>query len=290
MDLFLNLVASGVVMGSLFGLLAIAFAVIYRTTGVVNFAQGEVSMLIAYIAYAFGSVVDFSFIPLVLFTIAASAVLGALLERLFIRPMLGEPVFSTVMVTVGLAIMLRSLTIMIWGPEDADFAAGFKGGRIEIGPIVLFTEQAAAIVLFVLVMIGIWFFFKFTRVGTAMRAAAGDETSALLMGINVKRVYSVAWMISAAVSGLAGVVFATIFSRAPDMWFLGLQSFPATILGGLDSALGSGVGGIAIGLIADLSEGYIGQGLKEIAGFVVIILVLMIRPYGLFGQRELERV
>lgn len=290
MDLFLNLVASGIVMGSLFGLVAMAFAVIYRTTGVVNFAQGEVSMLIAYVAYSIGSVVDFSFVPLVVFTVIASVLIGMILERLFIRPMLGEPIFAIVMVTVGLAIMLRSVIILVWGVNEADFEAPLKGERIEIGPVILFVEQAAAIGLFVIAVLAVWLFFKFTRIGTAMRAAAGDETSALLMGIDVRRVYTVAWAISAVISGLAGVVFAIIFSRAPDMWFLGLQAFPATILGGLDSAIGSAFGGIAIGLIADLSEGYIGQGLKEIAGFVVIIIVLMIRPYGLFGQRELERV
>lgn len=290
MDLFANLAASGIVMGSLFGLLAMSFAVIYRTTGVVNFAQGEISMLIAYIGYSIGSVVDFDFLPLIVFTVIASVLVGVVLERLFIRPMLGEPVFSIVMVTVGLAIMLRSVTILIWGVDQLDFAAPMKGDRVEIGPVILFVEQLAAIVLFLVVILSIWLFFKFTRVGTAMRAAADDEIGALLMGVDVRRVYTLAWAVSAVISGLAGVVFAIIFARSPDMWFVGLQAFPATILGGLDSAIGSGVGGIVIGLIADLSEGYIGQGLKEIAGFVVIIVVLMIRPYGLFGQRELERV
>jgi branched-chain amino acid transport system permease protein len=290
MDLFLNLTASGFVMGCLYGLLAIAFAVIYRTTGIVNFAQGEMSMLVAYLAYTCGDLVDYSLIPLFLITVVASVFVGLVLERLFIRPMLGQSTLATVMVTVGLAISLRSITIIIWGVDQEDFPAPMKNEIVEIGSVILFSEQLAAIAIFLAVLVSIWAFFKFTRTGTSMRAVAVDETAALLMGINVKHVYSISWAISAVISGLAGVLFAIIFARTPDMWFIGLQSFPATILGGLESPLGSGLGGIIIGVIADLSEGYIGQGLKEIAGFIIIIFVLMVRPYGLFGQRELERV
>ncbi len=136
----------------------------------------------------------------------------------------------------------------------------------------------------------VFLFFRFTRIGVAVRATAMDETAARLMGVDVRRISSLAWAISAVVSGLGGIAFALMFSRAPDLWFEGLRSFPATILGGLDSPLGSGFGGLIIGVIGALSEGYIGQGLKEISGFFVIIIVLMIRPYGLFGDKDLERV
>lgn len=290
MDLFLNLLASGVVIGSIYGLIAISFAIIFKTTGVLNFAQGEVMMIVAYVSYSLSASLALPFGVLVVATILAAVAVGLLVERLFIRPMQGEPTFAIVMVTIGIAVMLRSLVILIWGADSASVDAEFKGGLIEMGPAVLFTEQMFAIGLFVAVAALVAAFFRFTRVGTAMRATAADETTALLMGVNVSRISAMAWAISAVVSGLAGIAIAMIFARSPDMWFFGLRSFPATILGGLDAPVGSGFGGIVVGVVGELSEGYIGQGLKEISGFVVIILVLMVRPYGLFGQRELERV
>lgn len=290
MDLFLNFLASGLVIGSIYGLIAIGFAIIFKTTGVLNFAQGEVMMLVAYVSWSLATELELPIAALIPVAVLAAAVVGALLERVFIRPMLGEPVFAIVMVTIGLAVMLRSVIVLVWGADAVPFEADLKGGLVEIGPVVLFSEQLFAIVLFAAVAAAVALFFRFTRIGTAMRATAQDETTALLMGVDVKRISMLAWAIAAAVSGLAGIAFAMMFSRAPDMWFLGLRAFPATILGGLDSPLGSGLGGLLIGVIGDLSEGYIGQGLKEISGFVVIIVILMVRPYGLFGQRELERV
>lgn len=290
MDLFLNLVASGLVIGSIYGLIAIAFAVIFKTTGVLNFAQGEVMMLVAYTSWSLGTSLDLPFFLLILVSIPTAAVIGIVVERIFIRPMLGQPVFAIVMVTIGLAVFLRSFIVLIWGAEAKSFEASVAGSIIEIGPVVLFSEQIFALALFLTVATAVYLFFRFTRVGIAMRATAQDETSALLMGVDVRRISAITWAIAAVVSGLAGIAFAIMFSRAPDMWFMGLRSFPATILGGLDSALGSGFGGLIIGVIGDLSEGYIGQGLKEISGFIVIVVILMVRPYGLFGEKELERV
>lgn len=290
MDLFLNLVASGLVIGSIYGIIACSFAIIFKTTGVLNFAQGEVMMLVAYVSWTLAHTLLLPFWILIPLSLAVAAVIGVVVERIFIRPMTGQPVFSIVMVTVGLAIFLRSLIVMIWGPDTAPFEASVSGGIVEIGPVVLFTEQVFVLVLFCAVCTSIWAFFRFTRIGVAMRATAMDETAALLMGVDVRRISAIAWAVAAVVSGLAGIAFSILFARAPDLWFQGLRSFPATILGGLDSPLGSGFGGLIVGVIGDLSEGYIGQGLKEISGFVVIILVLMVRPYGLFGEKELERV
>ncbi|MEQ8442688.1 MAG: branched-chain amino acid ABC transporter permease [Alphaproteobacteria bacterium] len=290
MDLFLNLVASGLVIGSVYGMIAISFAIIFKTTGVLNFAQGEVMMLVAYVSWSLATELDLPFTVLIPVTIVAAALIGIVVERIFIRPMIGQPVFSIVMVTIGLAVFLRSLIVMIWGPDAHPFQASFEGGFVEIGPVVLFTEQVFTLILFCVIALCVFLFFRSTRIGIAMRATAMDETAALLMGVDVRKISSLAWAIAAVVSGLAGIAFAIMFSRAPDMWFQGLRSFPATILGGLDSPLGSGFGGLVIGVIGNLSEGYIGQGLKEISGFVVIILVLMVRPYGLFGEKELERV
>jgi len=290
MDLFLNLLASGLISGSIYGLIAIGFAVIFRTTGVLNFAQGEVMMLVAYVSWSLATALSLPFWLLLIVTVFAATLIGAILERVFIRPMLGQPTFAIIMVTIGLAIVLRSLTVLIWGTDAEPFDTIIKGGLFIVGPVVMYSEQFAAIVLFVIAIAAVTIFYRFSRVGVAMRAMAEDETTALLMGVNVKRMSMLAWSIAATVSGLAGVTLAMISSRSSDMWVLGLRAFPGAILGGLDSVVGAGFGGILIGVIGDLSEGYIGHGLKEISGFAVVILVLMIRPYGLFGQRELERV
>lgn len=290
MDLFLNLVASGLVIGSIYGLIGISFAVIFKTTGVLNFAQGEVMMVVAYSAWTLATILNLPFWILIIASLALAAIIGIITERIFIRPMIGQPVFAIVMVTIGLAVMLRSLTIIIWGQDILPFPSSIAGGVVEIGPTVFYTEQLMAIILLLVVSLAVFLFFRYTRVGVAMRATAQDETSALLMGVDARRISALAWALAAMISGLAGITVAIMFSRSPDIWFMGLRSFPAAILGGLDAPLGAAFGGLIVGVIGDLSEGYIGQGLKEISGFFVIIIILMVRPYGLFGEKELERV
>lgn len=290
MDLFLNLVASGLVIGSIYGLIGMSFAIIFRTTGVLNFAQGEVMMVVAYVSWTLTHTLHFPFWLLLPSAIVLAALIGMIIERMFIRPMTGQPIFAIVMVTIGIAITLRSLTTLVWGHEFEGFSVPFSGGVIEIGPVFLMTEQVAVLLLFAVVSFLSWAFFRFSRVGMAMRATSQDETAALLMGIDSRRMSSFAWAISAIVSGLAGIMVSVLFARAPDMWHFGLKSFPAAILGGLDSPIGAGFGGLIIGVIGELSAGYIWNGLKEISGLILIIVILMVRPYGLFGEKELERV
>jgi branched-chain amino acid transport system permease protein len=290
MNLFLLLISSGLVSGAAYGLIAMGFALIYKATGVVNFAQGELVMLTGYIAFTLANALGLSFLPLVALTIPISMALGLALERLFIRPMLGEPTFAIVMVTVGLAVILRSLVILIWGSEPFNFSAGLSTDVVKLFGLPFYPAQLWLIGALALVVVAMWIFLSFSRYGVAMRATAAHETAALLSGVSVERVHALAWMISAAIAAVAGLLFAINFKLAPDMWFQGLKSFPAVILGGMDSIGGAALGGLAIGVIESLSQGYIGEGARDIAGFVVIILVLMVRPFGLFGSRDIERV
>ncbi len=290
MDFFALIVSTGLVSGAAYGLIAMGFALIYKSTGVVNFAQGELVMLTAYIAFTLSNAFHLSFVPLILVTIPISMLIGLTLERIFIRPMLGEPMFAIVMVTIGLAVILRGVTIMIWGSEPFNFTAGLPSTVIKVFGVPFYPAQLILIGALGLVSLLTWLFFRFTRMGIAMRAVADNETAALLTGVSVSRIHAFAWMLSAAISAVTGVLFAANFKLAPDIWFQGLKSFPAVILGGLDSVGGAAIGGLIIGLIENLSQGYIGDGLREISGFVVIIVVLMVRPYGLFGSREIERV
>jgi branched-chain amino acid transport system permease protein len=290
MDFFLLLVATGLVSGATYGLIAMGFALIYKSTGVVNFAHGELVMLTAYISFSLSNTFDLSFFPLMLVTIPIAMLLGLVLERLFIRPMLGEPIFAIVMVTVGLAVILRGVTIMIWGPDPYTFNAGISTEVVYLGTVPFYPAQLYMIAALGVMTFIAWAFLRFSRMGIAMRAVAAHETAALLVGISVSRIHAIAWMLSSALAAVAGVLFAANFKLAPDLWFQGLKSFPAVILGGMDSVIGAAAAGIIIGLVENLFQGYVGQGLREITGFIVIIIVLMVRPYGLFGSKDIERV
>lgn len=290
MEFFLILISTGLVIGASYGLVAMGFALIYKATGVVNFAHGELVMVTAYIAFTLTQVFGLSFIPLMLVVIPISMALGLFLERVFIRPMLGEPVFAIVMVTIGLAVILRGLTIMIWGPDTHNLTAGVPAAPVQVLGLPFYPAQLMSIGALALCTALAWAFLRFSRIGVAMRAVAINEKAALLVGVSVSRIHAIAWALSSALAAVAGVLFAMNFKLAPDMWFQGLKAFPAVILGGLDSIIGSGLAGLVIGLVENLSQGYIGQGLREISGFIIIIIVLMVRPYGLFGSREIERV
>jgi branched-chain amino acid transport system permease protein len=290
MNYFLNLLMSGLVIGSLYGLISMGFAIVYRATGMVNFAVGETMMLIAYISYNLAQFPGLGFAGLLLTTIPISVLLGLLIERIFIRPMLGEPMFSRVMVTIGLAVVIRSAVILIWGVEPKAYPRPLGDEVIKFGELALYPGQIFSLVVMALLCLMMWAFFRHSRVGIAMRATSNNETTALLMGINVKRISAISWALSSVFAAFAGLSFCLMFSLEPEISQMGLRGFPASILGGLDSVIGGAFGGLVIGVAENMAGGYLGRGLKEIAGFVLIIVVLMVKPYGLFGQREIERV
>lgn len=290
MSYFLNLLMSGLVIGSLYGLISMGFAIVYRATGMVNFAVGEIMMLIAYISYNLAQIPGLGIAGLLLTTIPVSILLGLLIERMFIRPMLGEPMFARVMVSIGLAVVIRSTVILIWGVEPKAYPRPMGDEVIKFGELALYPGQIFSLVVMALLCLLMWAFFRHSRIGIAMRATSNNETTALLMGINVKRISAISWALSAVFAAFAGLSFCLMFSLEPEISQMGLRGFPASILGGLDSVIGGAFGGLVIGVAENLAGGYLGRGLKEIAGFVLIIIVLMVKPYGLFGQREIERV
>ena len=290
MNYFFNLLMSGMIIGSLYGLIAMGFAIVYRATGMVNFAVGEVMMMIAYISFNLAELPHMSFAGLILTTLPVSMALGLLIERLFIRPMLGEPMFSRVMVTIGLAVVIRSTVILIWGVEPKAYPRLLGDEIIHLGEMALYPGQIFSFIAMLLLAGLMAVFFRFSRVGIAMRATSNNETTALLMGINVKRISAISWLLSSCFAAFAGLSFCMMFSLEPEISQMGLRGFPASILGGLDSVVGGGLGGLLIGIVENMAGGYLGRGLKEIAGFILIVLVLMVKPYGLFGQREIERV
>lgn len=290
MGYFSELVISGLVIGAIYGLIAMAFSVIYKATGLVNFAQGEVGMLIAYLSWSFNTTFGTGALGVVAMAVVGGIAVGLLIERIVMRPMLGEPVFSAVLVTIGLAVVLRSLVILVWGASPQKLDGGAADAVLRFGGIGMRSSQIGVVGVLLLCVLGVWFFFQRSRFGIAMRAVAADEKTARLMGVSTAQVQAVAWAASSVFAGLAGVFFAVIYNLSPELFALGLKAFPATVLGGLDAVIGSGISGLVIGVAENLVGGYVLSTLKEVAGFLLILVVLMVRPFGLFGEREIERV
>lgn len=290
MSYFVELMISGLAIGAVYGLIAMAFAVIYKATGLVNFAQGEIAMIVAYVAWTIAAYVDGNAFLVATGAILFAIVFGLVIERLIMRPMIGEPVFATIMVTIGVAVILRSSIVFLWDayPHALDVSVGKE--IVEISGVRVRSGQIAVLAVLLAAIAGFYAFFRYSRFGVAMRAVASDDRTAMLMGVSTARVQAAAWAASSVIAGIAGVFFAIIYELSPTMFALGLKAFPATILGGLDSVLGSAFGGMVIGAIENLAGGYIDPGLKEVAGFVVIVVILMIRPFGLFGEKRIERV
>ncbi len=290
----LELLVSGIAVGSLYALIAMGFVLIYKGTGVINFAQGEVIMVAAFVAYYLVTGFGVPFWLAVPLTLIAAALLGAGTERLVIRPMLGEPVFSVVMVTIGLSIFLRSMSGIVFGHHNYIFPNPFPTEPMHIGGIVLSHTHLWSMIISAALMTAFAVFFKFARLGLGMRATANDQDTATLMGVNIKRVFALTWGISFVIAGVAGIFLANVMVLNVGLAFIAIAAFPAVILGGLESIPGAIIGGIAIGIIENLAGGYldqiVGGGVKDVTPFAVLFLVLMIRPYGLFGTKEVERV
>lgn len=290
MSYFWTLVVYGAIVGSLYGLVAMGFAMIYKVSGVINFAQGEVMMLIAYISYTVALQTGGNLLIQFGVIVVTSGLVGVVIERVIVRPMLGRSTFSIVMLTIALAVFIRAIVGLLWDTDAHRYP--IEAGRtiINLMGINVMSAQLVLLVVFFMTCFALWAFLRFSIMGVALRAAASNPTVTMLMGISVKNIYRSAWIISALISGMAGVLYANIYHIGPDIAGIGTRAFPAAILGGLDSILGAGAAGVIIGIVENLAGGYLGSGYKEIAGFVVVLLVLMIKPYGLFGEREIERV
>ena len=290
MGYFIELVLSGLAIGAIYGLMAMSFAVIYKATGIVNFSQGELGMLTAYLSWTLAVTLGTGGILTVLIALIAGALLGMVCERLIMRPMLGEPVLSVVLVTVGLAVILRSIVTMVWGASPRKFEVEGAETVVSLLGTGIRVSQIGVILTLLVVLVIFWWFLTYSRFGVAMRAVAADENTARLMGISTARVQSVAWACASALAGLAGVFFAVIYGLSPTIYEIGLKAFPATVLGGFDSVLGSGISGLIIGVFENQVGGYLSSILKDVAGFILILVVLMVRPFGLFGEKRIERV
>lgn len=281
---------AGLGTGGLYAVTALAFVMIYKATRVVNIAIGEMLMVSAYIFFAFSAGMGLPVWLAIPGALLVSGAFGALVERTLIRPMLGESPISSFMVTVGLSSILIGLVELIWTADQQRLPEFLPSKPIEIGeafisPKIFYGFWTASLLIAVVLLV-----FRFWRGGVALRATASDQAAAYSMGINVPRVFSMAWIAAAMIAGVAGILVGSIGGISSAMGVFGLSVLVVVIFGGLDSVLGALVGGIIVGVIEALTGFYLGGEYKILATFSLLLLVLMVRPYGLFGTHEIERL
>lgn len=294
-SLLVQLLANGLIVGMLYGVVAMCFVMIYKSTQVVNFAQGEFLVLGAWVCLWFITDMQMPFIVAFLFTLVFMTLFGILIQVVILRPLIGEPVVSVIMVTIGLSIFLQALMNWIFGNSAERFPRVFETESVNIAGLNVESAYLMSLVMSVLIMGGFYVFFRFSKYGLAMRATAFNQQTAQSLGISVRQVFALAWAISAIVSGVAGIIIGMVNSVSSSLAIIGIKVFPAVILGGLDSIVGAVIGGIIIGLLENFAEFVDGQFLNwgnlfTIAPFYVLIIILMIKPYGLFGTKDIERI
>lgn len=288
--LLFEIVLSGLGTGGLYALTGLAFVMVYKATRVVNIAIGELLMMGAYIFFAFSAGLGLPVWLAVPAALIVSGAFGALIERVMIRPMLGESPIASFMVTVGLASILVGLVELIWTADQQRLPEFLPGKPVVIGEAMLSAKVFYGFWIAVVLMATVLLSFRYWRGGVALRATASDQQAAYSMGINVPRVFSLAWVAAAMIACVAGIVVGSIGGISSVMGVFGLSVLVVVIFGGLDSVLGAMVGGLAVGVVEALAGFYLGGEYKILATFSLLVLILLVRPYGLFGTHEIERL
>ena len=288
----LQLVISGIAQGCIYGLIALGFVLIYKATETVSFAQGELMMLGAFGGLVAMTMLGFPFWLAVPAAIAAMAGFGVLAERVVIRPILGQPAFSIVMLTIGMSYVARGLITMVpaIGTETHTLPVPYKDEVWKVGTLVLNVEQMVVIASTAVLSVLLFAMFRYSKLGIAMQASSQNQLAAYYMGIPVKRLNGLVWGLAAAVAALAGLLLAPITFVHANMGFIGLKAFPAAVVGGFGSLPGAIVGGLVIGTVESLSGFYLPDGFKDTAAYIVVLLMLVVKPNGLFGERLRKKV
>ncbi|MBI2461805.1 MAG: branched-chain amino acid ABC transporter permease [Candidatus Rokubacteria bacterium] len=298
MDFFALLVVNGLLVGTLYSLIALGFVLIYKATDAINFAQGELVMIAGFFVAALIQLYRVPLAATVAIAVLAMMLLGFGIERVMLRPLIGRPVIAVIMATIGLAAILKGTGPLVWGAEtknlplpipEAPFLVNVLDVVVLVSPIQL---VAAGVSLAFLAVFG--YIFLRSRMGIAMRAVADSQQVAMAMGINVERYFALAWAMAGIVSALGGIIWGNLLGVDVHLALVGLKVFPVVILGGLDSIPGAVVGGLIVGVVEGVAAGYIdpyvGGGTKDFVPYLLMILALMVRPYGIFGKEIIERV
>ena len=292
MEFFLHLLVNGLSLGFLYALSALGFVMIYKSSSVLNFAHGE---LLAIGAFLFLLLSAWAKLPIPLafvLTLAGSFILGFIVERLFLRRMIGEDLIQVIMLTVGLAAMFKGLMLFIFGGDIHQYPKFLPDSlNLQLGIIQIPSVYVATFIIGILFLVVFGLFFKYSTQGIYMRSVADNQPAALSLGVHVQRVFALSWAIAALVAAMSGIVLGTINGiNVHELSAIGLKVFPVVILGGLDSIAGAIVGGVIIGLLETFTGGYLSTSLREIIPYMVLVVILMVKPYGLFGLKEIERV
>ena len=293
-DFTLVLLVNGVMIGLMYALIALGFVLIYKATDAINFAQGEFVMFAGFIAAGIADLAGFSFWASAAIAVVGMIALGFGLERMVLRPLIGQPIISVVMATIGLAAVLRGGAVLLFGAGTRAIVLPVGDTPIYLGPLMLPPAQLVGAGVSIVFLAGFTWFFLKSRTGIAMRAVADSQQVAMAMGINVRRYFALAWAMAGVVSALGGIVWGAMLGVDNQLAQVGLKVFPVVILGGLDSVFGAVVGGLIVGVVENLAAGYldpiVGGGTKDFAPYVLMIAALMVRPEGMFGRRRIERV
>ena len=290
MSTFLNLLVYGLADGAILALAALGFVLIYKATSVINFAQGEFLLVGAYMFYTAFVVLGLPLIAAALVGVVVATVVGVVVERFILRPMIGEDPISIIMVTIGLSMLLAALVQMFYGTSPKSQPAILPRSSVEFLGATVPLNRLLVILIAAAVLTAFTVFFRRSRHGIAMRAVADDQQAAMTMGISVRRIFALAWVLAAVSALIAGVLLADISAVDQNIAAFGLMVFPVVILGGLDSVPGTIVGGLVIGLLKQFVSGYLDPGLATVIPYVVLVLILLVKPYGIFGETRIERV
>lgn len=288
--MILQLVISGLALGSIYAFIALGIVLIYKATDIVNFGQGEFTMLGAFIA--FHLIVNYSlpFWISCIITFIFMAIFAVFVERFLLRIVTGENVLSVIMVTLGLAVIIRAICGMKWGHEIMRFPIYYSEKIIRLGDVSIAPINLWTIIAVIGLVLILYLLFKYTKIGVAMRATSLNQFATYLMGIKVENIVSITWIIASIIAAIAGILVAPVIFLSPNMGFIGLKAFPAAILGGFTSIPGAIVGGMIIGLTENFAGIFMPEGFKGISGFIILIIVLMFRPEGIFRKHEQKKV
>jgi len=286
------LLLAGVAQGCVYALVALGFVLIYKATETVNFAQGDLMMLGGFFALTASVILGWPYWATILFAVAAMAVVGMLAERLILRPVLGQPAFTVVMITIGLGYVVRGIVTMVpgWGTETYQIPTPFSEDVWNLGGVILPVQQLMVIGMTAALCVVLYAFFRFSTLGVAMQATSQNQLAAYYMGIPVRRVNMMIWGLSAGVAAFAGILLAPVTFVHSNMGFIGLKAFPAAVVGGFGSVPGAIVGGLIIGVVEALAGFYLPEGFKDVAAYIVVLVVLLVWPSGIFGETGRKKV
>jgi branched-chain amino acid transport system permease protein len=294
MELLIQVLIAGITIGSIYSLIALGVVLIFKSSGVINFAQGSMVMVGAFITYAL--VVQFK-LPILLslaLTFIISGLMGMVVERFALRYLSGASLISVIMVTMGISYIMDGGALAIWGSSNFTYpklfpSFSFQLGGVKVSSAYLWSFLASMVLLLVFLL-----FFKYSKMGLSMRAAADNQKVAVILGISARRVLSLTWIITSAVATAGGILLASISALHVNLSYIGLVVFPVVILGGLDSIAGAVVGGLIVGALEAIAGVYIapylGGAFQQVASFAFLLIILLIKPYGLFGTKEIERL